>query len=127
MGNLTKKNCIKFQFFRVKSPSWTWGSYGGFDTLSLPHYGAFEIRLCQIHTIAPLSPEGWGVVGQYIDRCITVSIDILVRAWLGALPVSSLGTKLNNESLRIGIRLGAPIVVEYTCVFGGKVDVYGTP
>ena len=46
-------------------------------------------------------------------------------AWLGALPVSSLGTK----SLRIalGLRLGVPIIVEHMCVCGShKVDVFGT-
>ena len=49
-------------------------------------------------------------------------------AWFGALPVPSLGTKLDNESLRIalGLRLGVPIVVEHTCVCGSKVDVFGT-
>ena len=51
-------------------------------------------------------------------------------AWLGrgALPVPSLGTKLDNESLRIalGLRLGVPIVVEeHTCVCGANVDVFG--
>ena len=47
-------------------------------------------------------------------------------AWLGVLPVPSLGTKLDNESLRIalGLRLGAPIVVEHTCVCVRKVDVF---
>ena len=49
-------------------------------------------------------------------------------AWLGALPVPSLGTKLDNESLRIalGLRLGVPIIVEHTCACGSKVDVFGT-
>ena len=49
-------------------------------------------------------------------------------AWLGALPVPSLGTKLDNESLRIalGLRLGVPIVVEHTCVCGSKVNVFGS-
>ena len=48
-------------------------------------------------------------------------------AWLGALPVPSLGTKLHNESLRIalGLCLGVPIVVEHTCVCGSKADVFG--
>ena len=36
-------------------------------------------------------------------------------AWLGALPVLSLGTELDNESLRIalGLCLGVPIVVKH--------------
>ena len=39
-----------------------------------------------------------------------------------------LGTKLDDESLRIalGLRLGAAIVVEHTCVCGATVDAYGT-
>ena len=49
-------------------------------------------------------------------------------AWLNVLPVPSLGTKLDDESLRIalGLRLGAAIVVEHTCVCGATVDAYGT-
>ena len=48
--------------------------------------------------------------------------------WLGAPPVPSLGTKLDNESPRnaIGLCLGVPIVVEHTCVCGANVDVFGT-
>ena len=48
--------------------------------------------------------------------------------WLGALPVPSLSTMLDNESLRIalGLCLGVSVVVEHTCICGGKVDVYGT-
>ena len=40
-------------------------------------------------------------------------------AWLGALPVPSLGSKLDDESLRIalGLHLGVPIVVEHIHVF----------
>jgi len=49
-------------------------------------------------------------------------------AWLNALPVPPLGTKLDNESLRIALdlRLGVPIVVEHTCVCGSAVDTFGT-
>ena len=39
-----------------------------------------------------------------------------------------MGTKLDNESLRIalGLRLGVPIVVKHMCLCGSKVDVFGT-
>ena len=49
-------------------------------------------------------------------------------AWLNVLPVPSLGTKLDDESLPIalGLHLGAAIVVEHTCVCGDTVGVYGT-
>jgi len=52
------------------------------------------------------------------------------RAWLGALPVPSFGTKLDNESLRIalafGLCLGIPMVFEFPCVCGSKIDIFGT-
>ena len=44
-----------------------------FDILCLPHCGEFDIRVCQIPTIAPYNPEG-GVVGEYIDRCIMIQL-----------------------------------------------------
>ena len=51
----------------------------------------------------------------------------LGTAWLGALPVPSLGTKLEKMSLRIalGIRLGVPIIVEHTCVCGDVFGIHG--
>jgi len=46
-------------------------------------------------------------------------------AWLGALPVPSLGT---DESLWIalGLRLGVPIVAEHTCICGAVADIFGS-
>ena len=41
-------------------PRCNWGQRWGFDTIGLPYYGAFDIRLCQIPTIAPYMPEGGG-------------------------------------------------------------------
>ena len=49
-------------------------------------------------------------------------------AWLNALPVPHLGTKLDNNSVRIaiGLRLGADIVEEHQCVCGALVTRKGT-
>ena len=49
-------------------------------------------------------------------------------AWLNVLPVPSLGTKLDDESLHIalGLCLSAAIVVEHTCICGATVDSFGT-
>ena len=49
-------------------------------------------------------------------------------AWLNVLPVPSLSTKLDDESLHItlGLRLSAAIVVEHTCACGATVDSFGT-
>ena len=49
----------------VKSPSHPYvatGANWGFDILCLPHCAEFDIRVCQIPTIAPYNPEGgwWG-------------------------------------------------------------------
>ena len=57
-----------------------------------------------------------------------ISLKSVASAWLNVLPVPSLGTKLNDKSLRIalGLRLGATIVVEHTCVCGATMDSFGT-
>ena len=50
-------------------------------------------------------------------------------AWLTAPPVSALGLKMANESIRIavGLRLGAPLCAPHSCSLCGKpVDVLGT-
>ena len=47
--------------------------------------------------------------------------------WLNVLPVPHLGTKLDNDSIRIatGLRLGADIVAEHKCICGQTVDPSG--
>lgn len=47
--------------------------------------------------------------------------------WLHALPLSSVGLKLDNATVRIsaGLRLGAPVVRSHTCVCGSTVTVDG--
>ena len=48
-------------------------------------------------------------------------------AWLSALPVATIGNLLDDSSLRIavGLRLGAAICTEHTCICGQQVDKYG--
>jgi len=48
-------------------------------------------------------------------------------AFLHARPCSSLGTRLDNSSLRIviALRLGAPVCLSHTCVCGATVDSFG--
>ncbi|XP_074042889.1 uncharacterized protein [Leptinotarsa decemlineata] len=48
-------------------------------------------------------------------------------AWLDALPVTSLGTLLDNESFRVavGLRLGSNISVHHKCKCGVEVDTRG--
>jgi len=52
----------------------------------------------------------------------------LLHQSLVALPVPSLGTKLDDESLWIalGLRLCVPIVAEHTCICGAVVNVFGS-
>ena len=47
--------------------------------------------------------------------------------WLEALPLSSVGNKMDNATVRIaaGLRLGAPIVCPHVCVCGKTVAVDG--
>ena len=49
-------------------------------------------------------------------------------SWLNALPVPSLGLKLDNTQLRIScaLRLGSPMCHPHTCICGTEVDQSGT-
>ena len=44
--------------------------------------------------------------------------------WLNALPVSSLGTLLDTESLRVAIalRVGTDVCIPHSCRCGGRMD-----
>jgi len=71
------------------------------------------------------------------DSLLGVATDHVVRArllaarspgsgdWREALPLSSVGLKMENETIRIaaGYRLGAPIVRPHVCVCGATVAV----
>ena len=48
-------------------------------------------------------------------------------AFLHAIPMSAIGTRMDDQSLRIAIatRLGAPVCAAHHCVCGAYVDVDG--
>jgi len=97
-------------------------------------------------TSAPSPPSSY-VQRAWDDQCCKVqsyslldaATDLVVRArllaacspgsgdWLEALPLSSVGLKMDNETIRIaaGFRLGAPIVRPHVCVCGATVAVDG--
>ena len=74
-----------------------------------------------------------------VETLLDVATDHAVRArllaacspgsgdWLDALPLSSVGLKLDNTTIRIaaGLRLGAPIVQPHVCVCGSTVTMDG--
>ena len=81
-----------------------------FDILCLPHCGEFDIRVCQIPTIAPYNPEG-GVVGEYIDRCIRPTLELQYNSsW--SLVSTTVGYRLLSvcTNLVIIVKVGRALV-----------------
>lgn len=96
--------------------------------------------------IAPCPPES-PVQRVWDNRCCEIQADRLLEAtdhgvdrarllasrspgsgdWLDALPLSTIGLKLDNASVRIatGLRLGAPIVHLHKCICGTTVTTEG--
>lgn len=58
---------------------------------------------------------------------ILANVSQYSSSWLNALPCSSLGTLLDNQSFRIAVslRLGSPVCHPHTCVCGTTVDKFG--
>jgi hypothetical protein len=48
-------------------------------------------------------------------------------AFLNAIPIKAIGTRMDDKSLRIAIalRLGAPVCAEHQCICGATVDING--
>ena len=66
-----------------------------------------------------------------VDECTSARLlaarSIGSGAWLSAIPSASLGLHLDDSALRIavGLRLGAPIVLEHQCSCGASVSKFG--
>ena len=66
-----------------------------------------------------------------VDECTSARLlaarSIGSGAWLNAIPSASLGLHLDDSALRIavGLRLGAPIVLEHQCSCGATVSNLG--
>jgi len=93
------------------------------------------------------SPPVTQVQRVWDNRCCQVQADLLLHSahdavdrarllasrasgsgdWLGALPLSSIGLKMDNATVRIavGLRLGAPVVRAHKCVCGSMVAMDG--
>ena len=59
---------------------------------------------------------------------LLASTELTSGAWLKAVPLPSLGLKLDDDSVRIavGLRLGVNICAAHECICGAKVDCQGT-
>ena len=64
---------------------------------------------------------------QHCLACLEAASQPKSGAWLNALPSSSIGTLLDDDSLRIGvaIRLGLRICESHTCRCGSNIDEFG--
>ena len=64
---------------------------------------------------------------QHRLACLSLASQPHSGDWLNSLPSSSLGTLLDNDSLRIGValRLGLRICVAHKCRCGSMVDEFG--
>ncbi len=107
------------------------------------------IRLATCSTAPSIAsfPPASPVQHVWDNRCCEVQADLLLDAaadpierarllasrapgsgdWLGALPLSGIGLKMDNATVRIavGLRLGAPVVRTHKCVCGSLVTVDG--
>ena len=107
------------------------------------------IRLATCSTAPSIAsfPPASPVQHVWDSRCCEVQADLLLDAaadhieralllasrapgfgdWLGALPLSGIGLKMDNATVRIavGLRLGAPVVRTHKCVCGSLVTVDG--
>ena len=70
--------------------------------------------------VASLKPS----IDQHRLACLNSASAPHSGAWLNSLPCSSLGTLLDNDSLRIGValRLGLPVCSPHKCRCGALVD-----
>jgi hypothetical protein len=95
-------------------------------------------RLVEPHASSQLSQKGWDlpvarlVLADLVEdasdefcksRLLAVSAPF-AGAWLNAVPIPSLGLKLDDDSLRISValRLGVEMTRPYTCICGARVE-----
>jgi len=82
----------------------------------------FPVAKLQYNTLLGQAPSD-------LDRSRLLAVGApYAGAWLNAVPVPSLGLKLDNESLRISValRLGAKLSLPYTCICGTPVEDLAT-
>ena len=86
---------------------------------------------CQKAWDLPIVKKNWGNMLLEADQVSRVRLMATAqkeyRAWLNALPVTSLGTLLDPESFRVAIalRVGADVCIPHSCRCGGRMDSRG--
>lgn len=103
-----------------------WQSRTGSATIQPPYATAqkmWDTPLVRVQEVKVLS----AALDQAGKARLTAAASPYSGAFLHARPCTSLGTRLDNSSLRIAIalRLGAPICLPHVCVCGAAVDNTG--
>ena len=67
--------------------------------------------------------------GQGKNARLRASLTATSGAWLQALPISSVGLRMDDDVIRVavGLRLGTNLCEPHTCTCGVPVDARGTP
>ena len=119
---LSRINIAKTNEIAEAVESWR-GASGG---ASLP-----DDSWCQKAWDLPIDKRNWDYLLLEADQVFRARLMATAQneswAWLNALPVSSLGTLLDTESLRVAIalRVGADVCIPHSCRCGGRMDSRG--
>ena len=116
----TEQDCID----RFDSAVDVWTQAG----ISSPPDSSFSVQkewdnLKCLKLVESLKPS----LNQHRLACLNAAMAPKSGAWLNAIPCASLGTLLDNESLRIGVavRLGLRVCSPHKCRCGVLVDEFG--
>ena len=79
----------------------------------------------------PIVKRNWDNMSYEAEQVSRVRLLVMAkkesRAWLNALPVSSVGTLLDSDSFRVAIalRVGVDVCIPHSCRCGGRINSRG--